>query len=47
MQAPAEPATREMIFPGHPFPPKVPQNGGWAIVSSIAIKNANSVSLRK
>ena len=28
MQAPAEPATGEMIFPGPPFPPKVPQNGG-------------------
>ena len=38
MQAPAEPATGEMIFPGPPFPPKVPQNGGRAIFSSIATK---------
>ena len=28
VQAPAEPATGEMIFPGPPFPPKVPHNGG-------------------
>ena len=27
MHAPAEPATGEMIFPGPPFPPKVPQMG--------------------
>ena len=47
VQAPAEPATREMIFPGPSFPPKVPQNGGRAIFSSIATKNTNSVSLRK
>ena len=41
VQAPAEPATGEMIFPGPPFPQKVPQNGGRAIFSSIATKNAN------
>ena len=44
---PTEPATGEMIFPGPPFPPKVPPNGGRATFSSIATKNANSVSLRK
>ena len=47
VQAPAEPATGELIFPGPPFPPKVAQNGERAFFSSIATKNANSVSLRK
>ena len=44
---PTEPATGEMIFPGPLFSPKVPPNGERAIFSSIATKNANSVSLRK
>ena len=47
VQAPAEPATGEMIFPGPQFPPKVPLKWGTAIFSFIATKNANSVSLRK
>ena len=38
MQAPAEPATGEMIFPGPPFPPEVPQNGGRAIFPPLPQK---------
>ena len=38
VQAPAEPATGEMIFPGPPFPPKVPQNGGRAIFPPLPQK---------
>ena len=39
MQAPAEPATGSRNdFSRTPFPPKVPQNGGRAIFSSIATK---------
>ena len=44
---PTEPAIGEMIFPGPPFPSNVPPNGGKSIFSSIATKNANSVSLGK
>ena len=35
---PTEPATGEMIFPGPPFPPKVPPNGGRAIFPPLPPK---------
>ena len=37
---PTEPATGEMIFPGPPFPPKVPPNGGRATFPPLPQKMA-------
>ena len=46
VQAPAEPATGEMIFPDPRFPQKSPKMGEGQFFPPLP-QNANSVSLRK